>query len=169
MTKTASDRPSVLLNTVTAVLEEDGIAYQTEEPRLISFTIRGTTGSWSCKILIDEDEEWRSVIVTSLAPVTVPEARRASVSEWVIRKNYDTRIGSFQMDLSDGEVSYKTELLAADGVMTAAMFSAILDANLYMMDRCIQGLMMVAFGGVDPIRALEETSLPDDEEGRQLQ
>lgn len=169
MTKTASDSSSVLLNTVTAVLEEDGLPYQTEEAGLISFTIRGTTSSWSCRILIDEEEEWRSVIVTSLVPVTVPEGRRAAVSEWIIRKNYHTRIGSFQMDLSDGEVSYKTELLAADGVMTAAMFSAILDANLYMMDRGVQSLMMVAFGGVDPIMALEETSLPDDEGGRQLQ
>lgn len=169
MTKTAGASPAGLLKTVTAVLEDEGLPYQTEEPGLISFTIRGTAGSWFCKILIDEGEEWRSVIVTSLAPLTVPEARRAAVAEWIVRKNYHTRIGSFQMDLTDGEVSYKTELLAADGVMTAAMFSAILDANLYMMDRGIQSLMMVAFGGADPMTALEETSLPDDEAGRQLQ
>ncbi|MHB8565072.1 MAG: type III secretion system chaperone family protein [Acidiferrobacteraceae bacterium] len=85
------------------------------------------------------------------------------------RKNYDTRFGSFQMDLRDGEVLYKTELIVADGEMTPDMFRHILDTNWYMIDHSLQDLMAVAFGGADPAAVGGAMEVEEAPEGQKLQ
>lgn len=164
-----TDQPSGMRRTVIDVLEQYEITYHHEENGLLWFTTGGTTGSWQCRIEVQDDEEWRCVSVVSIAPVAVPEARRSAVSEWIIRKNYDTRFGSFQMDLRDGEVLYKTELIVADGVMTPAMFGHILDINWHLLDSGMQDLMAVAFGGADPAAVGGAMEVEEEPEVQKLQ
>lgn len=155
-----------LLDLTIKTIESRSFSYQLEEGGVVALMVRGTTSAWPCRITVDEDEDWRSVIIISQAPVAIPELRRQAVSEWILRKNYGTRIGSFQIDLDDGEVYYKTELAAADAIVTSAMLGAILDTNLYMMDSSVQGLMMIAFGGADPLSVLDDgAEIPEGSEG----
>ncbi|MHB8254271.1 MAG: YbjN domain-containing protein [Acidiferrobacter sp.] len=169
MDQIATGKLVTLLNTIIAMLEDDDISYHTEEGGIVWLTLRGDTSSWSCHMSVEEDEDWGSVVIVSRAPVAVPEARRGAVMEWITRKNYDLKFGGFQMDLTDGEVLYKTELILADGILTRAMFSSIFEINFHMMNSSIQELMMVAFGGVDPAMAIRDAHPPEGADEPQLQ
>lgn len=62
------------------------------------------------------------VEVVVLLPDVVPEARRAQAAETVVRASYGLSIGSFQLDMSDGELSFHASLPIADGTFTQDQF-----------------------------------------------
>ena len=57
------------------------------------------------------NEEGQVLVLVMSAEARIPAKRRSSVCEFLTRLNWDLPFGSFQMDLSDGEVIYQLSLI----------------------------------------------------------
>jgi hypothetical protein len=113
----------------------------------------GDDGSWTCIARAREKEE--QFIFYSYFPVKVSEERRAAMGEFLTRANYGMIIGNFELDLSDGEVRYKTSIDVEDSELSHALAKHIVYANVLTMDRYYKGLVAVAGGGMTPVEAIK--------------
>lgn len=90
-------------------------------------------------------------------PYKVPENKRAAVSEYLTRANYNLRVGNFEFDLSDGEVRYKTSMKWMEDYMPGDdTLEFLFSINFSIMDKYFPGLNAVVYGGVDPKQAVED-------------
>ena len=59
------------------------------------------------------------------------------------------------MDMSDGEVRYKMSATTKGSEMTLAMIEEMLDVSLAMADRFFEGMVKVAYAGLEPKAAYD--------------
>ncbi len=144
-----------LMAQVVAFFEQDDWPFRLDEARSVLRTaFQSKQGQWQCSAHVLDER--RFVVFYSTCPTNAPEERRGAVMEFVTRANYGMYIGDFELDLSDGEVRYKTSVAMADGVLTFDMMRDLVYANISTMNRYMPGLLQVMFGGVDPAKAVAE-------------
>lgn len=99
----------------------------------------------------------RTALFTTVLPIYVPEKSRAAVSEYITRVNYTLLLGNFQMDMSDGELSYKTvgvfeeETGLEDTVVTRLTY-----VGFNMFDKYMPGVFAIIYGGKTALEAFTE-------------
>lgn len=105
----------------------------------------------------------RTALFTTILPMNIPEKNRAAVSEYLTRVNYTLLLGNFQMDLSDGELSYKTvgvfeeETGLLDSVVTRLTY-----VGFNMFDKYIPGVFAIVYGGRTAEEAFREADSKED-------
>ena len=105
------------------------------------------------KIVVDE----RGYTVCATVPVNADENTRFSVMEYITRINYTLRNGSFEMDLSDGEVRYKCYVLTKDlEKIPQTMIEESITLPVLMYSRYGDGLAALIMGFSDPITEIEK-------------
>jgi hypothetical protein len=136
-------------------LEEDGWHPQQLEDRTIyRMGFAGHNGNTTCyaQVLVDLEiflfyVQW---------PMKAPEQARPAVAEYLTRANYGLRLGSFEMDFSDGEVRYKNSLGFEGATLTPELIKHAIYPAVQTMDRYLPGLMAVIYGGKSPAEAIDE-------------
>lgn len=130
-----------------------GVSYIAAPDRPVLYAhVEGDNGYLTC-IGEAAEEERVAVFYTRLAKA--PEPRRLAVAEYVARVNAGLMVGNFDVDMYDGQVRFKTSMLADGAHAAAEHLAALLTANLLTADRYLPGLMEVIFGQVPPGDALE--------------
>jgi hypothetical protein len=71
-------------------------------------------------------------------------------------------MGNFEMDLSDGEVRFRTGMTLSDGEPTPGMVEAMLQTVLGTSEFYHDAVMRVAFGEVEPEVAIGELEKVDE-------
>lgn len=107
----------------------------------------------------------RTAMFTTVLPMNVPEANRPVVAEYLARVNYGLLLGNFQLDMSDGEISYKTigcfeeegEAGLPDGVVARLTF-----VGFNMFDKYVPGVFAIIYGGKQPKEAYDEIESKED-------
>ena len=89
-----------------------------------------------------EDEE--RVVVYSVFTEHVADHARRGVSELFIRINFSLLVGSFDLDLEDGEARFRTSLDIEGGELTDGLLRQVLYANVTTMDAYLPALGGVA-------------------------
>lgn len=120
-----------------------------------------TNGFHSCFLRVDED--CPIISVQSRMQCRVPEEKRAAMMEFVNRANCNIWIGHFEVELTYGEVRYRTVMNIADGVLTTAMLGTMIYANVCTVDRYLPGAMGVLWNDLEPEDALGMCEIVDDE------
>jgi hypothetical protein len=96
------------------------------------------------------DEEERQVAFYSLLPDEVPEERRTAVADLLTEATYSLLVGSFEIDLADGDVRVRTSLdLGAtelDDTQLTALLAPLVRHNLTAMDGWIEEIQAVVEG-----------------------
>jgi len=144
------------LDTVAAFFKGIGFKYQVDEAKgLVQMGFSGKSGNWTAAADVKQD---RGILIFySIASIKVPEKARAAASEYLTRANYGLVLGNFEMDMSDGEVRYKTSISVGEkGKLTDDLISPVVLTNFGTMDRYLLGLMAVAVGGKSPAEACRE-------------
>ena len=100
------------------------------------------------------DKEFPIISIQSRFQCRVPEEKRAVMLEFANRANCNVWLGHFEVDLSDGEVRFRTVVNLADGVLTTGMLGAMLYANVYTVDRYLTGAMGILWNDLDPEDAI---------------
>ncbi|WP_244932227.1 YbjN domain-containing protein [Nocardioides sp. W7] len=99
------------------------------------------------------EPEDQQIAFYSLLPDEVPPDRREAVATVLTHANYGLTIGSFEIDVTDGDVRFRTSLdlgaAEVDDTVLAALVSPLVVHNLAAMDLWIDGLQAVA-DGADP-------------------
>ncbi len=124
-----------------------------EESTLVA-GYQGENGKWPFFAWAREDEH--QVVLYSQVPAPIPEGKLLAVAEYITRANYDMIIGSFELNLDDGDCRFKTSIDVADGELTIGMVEEMAGANVVMMDRYLYGLIEVVENDVEPAAAIAE-------------
>ncbi|MEC4819821.1 MAG: YbjN domain-containing protein, partial [Scytonema sp. PMC 1069.18] len=122
-----------------------------EQPALqISF--HGKNGKWNCYARARNEQQ--QFVFYSICPVNAPEDKRLAVAEFITRANSGIIIGNFELDFSDGEISYKTSIDVEGDRLSAALIERVVYANVTMMDEYLPGILSVIYGNVSPEDAI---------------
>jgi hypothetical protein len=98
-----------LLEELKRVFSENGWPYsEVRGAPVLLADLSGPAGRWSFYAQAVEEKDL--VLLYSICPERVPEARRLEVSRFLTEANYGLAAGNFELDFEDGEVRYKTVL-----------------------------------------------------------
>lgn len=97
-----------------------------------------------------------SIITYTTSPVNIPSESIIAVSEYLTRANYGLKIGSFEMDISTGRVSYKVGTVWDRAVLpTRAILERYIDTGFNVFDRYIDAMMMIVHSNISAEEAIK--------------
>jgi hypothetical protein len=153
-----TDRPETgqsLIDVVKRSLSALSLNYTEIEGRTaLTLNVRAEEVTLHCTAQTDEDR--RNFVFVTEIDARVPEAKRGAIAEYITRANFGLIHGSFEMDLRDGLVRYKTTALAAGGPLSEDTVTGLIRINFGMWDRYFAGLMAVVYGSKEPALAIAE-------------
>lgn len=108
---------------------------------IFNFGINAAQGNYN--FVFDVREESGQFLIHGTSPIKIPQDKRDAVAEFLTRANYGIIIGSFDMDLRDGEVRVRVaQHLAHGGVLTKEAVVALFHLALGMLNRYFPGIMV---------------------------
>jgi hypothetical protein len=136
--------------------------WQEMGPTRYRVVVTGRTAQWVWVAHWEEDD---SLFATySVSPIDVPAKQRPAAAEYLMRANYNLRLGNFEMDYSDGQVCLKTSMVMSGVRPTVDLVKRLAFASFSTMDQYLPGLMSVIYGKARPKAAIEEAERPEKEE-----
>jgi hypothetical protein len=134
---------------------EDKWAFSPVEGRpALVLTANGEHGMYTCYAQAREEQE--QFVFYSFYAVKAQESKRQTAMEYITRANYGLIVGNFEMDMSDGEVRYKTSIDAEGEPLTKGTIRLLVAANLATVDRYLPGYMLVLYGNRSAAEAIQE-------------
>jgi hypothetical protein len=111
---------------------------------LIVFPVTGDNGEWTAAAQAREAD--RQAFVYSIAREHVPEDRRTEAALLVARLNWGLALGTFELDLDDGQIRLRTSIDVGESDLTEALVKPLLLSNLTLMDHYLPAIDAVARG-----------------------
>ncbi|MDZ8065578.1 MAG: YbjN domain-containing protein [Nostoc sp. DedQUE08] len=118
----------------------------------LQILFQGENGKWNCYARARSEQN--QFVFYSICPVNSPENKRLAVAEFLTRANSGMMIGNFELDFTDGEISYKTSIDVEGDRLSFALIQRVVYANVTMMDEYLPGIMSVIYGNVSPEEAI---------------
>ncbi len=122
--------------------------------RQVRVQIHGHGGWWEWTGYWTADQE--VFVCCSFLPVNLPEERHQESAELLARINYRLLVGNFDLDLRDGEISFRTSTMLHRGQIGSAELQNLVIYNLSTMDKYLPAILAVAFGDKSPTKALDD-------------
>jgi hypothetical protein len=97
-------------------------------------------------------------VVYSKPNFTVPEERRLLMAEFITRANFGIVVGNFELDMSDGEIRFKTSFDSGGEEVPESIIVSTIEGNIAHMDKYIDILEKNANG-----TSKEDVPHPQDE------
>ena len=149
-----------VFDSVVAFLQEDDWRYEEIPGELaIRFSFSGKSARYECFGQANEDHE--IFVFYSIVPIRVAEEQRQIVAELLARINYGLNIGNFELDMTDGEIRYKTSIDVEGGELTRRMVETLIAVNISTTDRYFAAFTDVLYAGVAPLEAVGRVERPD--------
>lgn len=104
------------------------------------------------------------LIITMVIPINADEAERSKVAEFLLRANYGLRVGCFDFDFNDGEISYRVALYCGEDEFIPPTYEQIdfaVVVGLLMIEKYGNALVKVMFGLIEPEDAVESAEEND--------
>lgn len=144
------------IDRIAEVYEEESLNYAIDaENRRIDLNMdTDTTRDIRFTALIADSQ---TALFLSTLPITVPEANRTAAAAYLAYVNCGLLVGGFELDMEDGEVTYKTVgCFEPDGGLSPAVVKRLTYVGFSMIDRYFPGLLGVVYGGKQPQQAFAE-------------
>lgn len=128
---------------------------------MVAFRLEDEDGhEWGCLAVAAEEAE--QAIFYSVRLESAPAERRDEVMRFVTLANYGMQVGNFELDLSDGEVRYKTSIDVEGEELPDGLLRNLVDLNLMMMGMYFEGLSAVIAGERSAAEVIAEIEANDD-------
>ncbi|MBR2520010.1 MAG: YbjN domain-containing protein [Selenomonadaceae bacterium] len=104
------------------------------------------------------------LVLHMILPLSADEEERAKVAEFILRANYGLKVGGFDFDFNDGEISYRTSIYCGSDEFVAPTYEQIdfaLVIGMIMVERYGDALVKVMFGVLEPDDAIESVESDD--------
>ena len=95
-----------------------------------------------------------SIIAYAMSPINVPEEKRQAASEFIVRANYGMKVGTLELDMSDGEIRNRTYIIAKDALPNLADVEKCVDFSFLVLDHYGKGLLPMIYGNLTPEAAV---------------
>lgn len=146
-----SDQP--IRHAVERFFADEGWPYgETTETNVLQTRYGGRTTDWVC--LAEIREASHQLLFYSLVPERAPLDRLAAVAEYTTRANFGLAVGNFELDMSDGELRFKTSLDVEGTPITTQLVQQAVNANVVVTDLYLPGLLAVVRGEMNPLEAM---------------
>jgi hypothetical protein len=96
------------------------------------------------------------LVLYTLWPVRVPEARRAAAAELLMRASRGCTVGALELDFTDGGVRCRAGVDVEGGTLTEPMVHALIAYALWLSDHWFGALMKVVYAQAEPQVAVAE-------------
>jgi len=134
-----------LLKSAKEYLEDDGWTFELLETHsTIAFGFEGRNGKWHCMIQTREKEN--QLIFYSSLENGIPEFVIEKIMRFITIVNYRLVVGNFEMDISDGELNYKTALDLDEVDPPPSLIRNMIQTNLATFDRHLLGITAIIEG-----------------------
>lgn len=114
--------------TIRLLLEVRGWRYDRVQDGLFRIPMGRDDLRWMSLATVDADQP--VVGFYSVYPWNVDAKVRERVAGYLVDLNYQLILGSFDMDMDDGEIRFRTSLVAPNQRLDAAAFGAMMDAHI---------------------------------------
>lgn len=111
----------------------------------IALGFEGVNGEWHCMIQTRELEE-QMIFYSSLSE-NISSNRIETMMRFITMANYRLVVGNFELDVTDGELNYKTALDLESVILNNDMIRNIIHTNLATFDRHLPGVQIILNGG----------------------
>jgi hypothetical protein len=141
-------------------LEEDSVVHRARENgSLIEACFPTPQGLHFVSMQLADQATAFFVLVVRI-PEVVPEARRREAAEVVVRANYGLAVGAFDLDMSDGELSFRLGFPVADAVLTGDQFRHAVVAALWTCDMYLRAFKRLLYGDdLSPVEVIAEVEM----------
>ena len=98
------------------------------------------------------------LVLHMILPLSADEEERSKVAEFILRANYGLKVGGFDFDFNDGEISYRTSIYCGSNEFVAPTYEQIdfaLVIGMIMVEKYGDALVKVMFGVLEPDDAIE--------------
>lgn len=134
--------------------EEDGWYYKPfKNIHALRMPFKGEKSSWAC--IAQTQEEERLFVFYSVCPVKADVANRPTAAEFIMLANYGIVLGNFEMDISDGEIRFKTSVGLGQLDWLDELIKVAVYTNVFSMDKYISALLQVIEGDITPSEAMD--------------
>ena len=144
--------------------DKDSIKHRSFDERNVASAIFGVDTKFKHATIFFHAYKNKLLIRTSI-PLSADEDDRAKVGEFILRANYGLKIGGFDFDFRDGEISYRISMYCGDKEFMPPTYEQISYAvmvGLAMVERYGNALAKVLFGVIEPEDAIEAVESGDD-------
>jgi len=132
-------------NDICGMLDEKGIKYTRHDDDLvISCTVRGEDIPMDIIIFVHEKQQ--IVRILSPMPFTVPEDKRMDMAVAVNVANYGIMDGSFDYDISDGDVRFRLTSSYRESILSKELFDYMFMVSAFTIDEYNDRFLMLAKG-----------------------
>lgn len=143
--------PTTLLDEFAAFFDAEGWRYhRVPDEGYLRMGFAGRQGRWHCFAQVREGAG--QLLFYSVLVDHTPPDRLYPMAELTTRINYGLPIGNFELDFSDGEIRFKTQL-DVDGAiesLAAPMLRNLVVANVLTVDRYFEVLERAMHSDEDP-------------------
>ena len=132
--------------------ERDGVKHEPFDERNVAsatYSIDAKFGHSTVLFHAYDDK----LILHMMVPLNAGEEERAKVAEFLLRANYGLKVGGFDFDFNDGEISYRIAIYCGTEDFSPPTYEQIEFAviiGLMMVEKYGDGLVKVMFGLVEP-------------------
>ena len=97
------------------------------------------------------------LVLHFLIPLNADESERSNVAEFILRANYGLKVGGFDFDFDDGEISYRVSIYCGNDEFNPPTYEQINFAviiGVMMIEKYGDALIKVMFGLIEPSDAI---------------
>ena len=134
-----------LYSVLEAMLDESDWEFDRRPDRgLLVFPVTGDHGDWTTAA--QAREEARQAFIYSIAREHVPADARTEAAILMARLNWGLSLGTFELDLDDGQIRLRTSIDVGETELTPELVKPLLLSNLSLMDHYLPAIHAVADG-----------------------
>lgn len=143
--------------------ERDNLKYEPFNERNVAKAVYGVKSKFGRATVFFHAYKDK-LVIKIMIPLDAAEEERAKVGEFLLRANYGLKVGGFDFDFNDGEISYRISIYCGDEEFSPPTYEQIDFAviiGLMMVDKYGDALVKVMFGLVEPEDAIEAAEADD--------
>lgn len=126
---------------------------QVRGKNVLFFGISGKNGNFQC--IVDLIEEENKFIFLSVCGANTPSKKRQEMLELLNNLNYKLFFGSFEMNIEDGEIRFRTSISFNNIELNQKFIEELIMSNIITMDKSLPSIMGLMFGGISVEKAIE--------------
>ncbi len=115
-----------------------------EEETVLNLGINLNYGKTDC--FITNNKSLRILEIKNFCLNTIPEIKRREIADYIIRINFNLRIGKFDLDFDNGELTYLISYIYDDSLpQSEDIFTKNLSFTFHAMEEYIPGIMNILY------------------------